>query len=73
MRINEIPDIAKLSTAEKILLVEDLWDHIISDESAIAVPQSHIKELEKRLEKYAADPGTLLSIEDLQTRVAKRK
>ena len=48
-------------------------DHIISDESTIAVPQCHMDELEKRLKKYAADPGTLLSIEELQTRVTKRK
>jgi putative addiction module component (TIGR02574 family) len=73
MRINEIPEIARLSTAEKILLVEDLWDHIISDGSTITVPQSHIDELEMRLKKYAEDPGTLLSINDLQTRVANRK
>lgn len=73
MRVNEIPEIAKLSTPEKILLVEDLWDDIISDESAVALPQSHIDELERRLGKYEADPGSLLSLEDLQTRVTKRK
>jgi len=38
MRANDIREIAKLSTPEKILLVEDLWDSIASDESAVPVP-----------------------------------
>ncbi|GFP37132.1 hypothetical protein HKBW3S44_00812, partial [Candidatus Hakubella thermalkaliphila] len=33
MRASDIPDITKLSTPEKILLVEDIWDSIVSDES----------------------------------------
>jgi putative addiction module component (TIGR02574 family) len=73
MRINEIPEISKLSTAEKIRFVEDFWDDIIADGSTISVPQSHINDLEKRFIKYAADPGALLSIEELQTRVTNSK
>ncbi len=41
MKVNDIPEIAKLSTPEKILLVEDLWDSISSDESVVPVPRSH--------------------------------
>jgi putative addiction module component (TIGR02574 family) len=41
MRIADIPEITKLSTAERILLVEDLWDSIATDESAVPVPKSH--------------------------------
>jgi len=40
MRASDIPQIEKLSTPEKILLVEDLWDKIITDEYDIPVPQS---------------------------------
>jgi putative addiction module component (TIGR02574 family) len=38
MRVNDIPEISRLSTSEKILLVEDLWDSIASDESRVPVP-----------------------------------
>jgi hypothetical protein len=31
MRVSDIPEIIKLSTPEKILLLEDLWDTIASD------------------------------------------
>ncbi len=73
MRISDIPEITKLSTPEKILLVEDLWDNIASDESVIPVPQSHMDELDKRLKSYELDPGNLLSFEELRTRIESRK
>jgi putative addiction module component (TIGR02574 family) len=71
--VSDIPDIIKLSTPEKILLVEDLWDSIASNESVIPVPQSHMEELDKRLKSYAYAPGTLLSLEELRTRIERRK
>ena len=73
MRINDIPQITKLSTLEKILLVEDLWDSIASDESAVPVPQSHMEELDRRLKRYGSSPGKLLSLEELRTRIEKRE
>ncbi len=72
MRVNDIPEIEQLSTPEKILLVEDLWDHIASEESNIPVPQSHKIVLTRRLANYQANPGTLLSLDELQERIAKR-
>lgn len=73
MRPNDIAEIARLSTPEKILLVEDLWDSIASDESAVVVPQSHIEELNRRLQKHSTHPADLLSLEDLQNRIETGK
>lgn len=73
MRVSDIPEMAKLTTAEKILLVEDLWDSIASDESIVPVPQSHLEELDKRLKKYESAPGNLLSLEELRTGIERRK
>ena len=72
MRISDFPKITELSTPEKILLVEDLWDTIASDESAVPVPQSHMEELDRRLKRYGSPPGTLLSLEELRTRIEKK-
>ena len=69
MRLNEIPGIAKLSVAERILLLEDLWESIASEPSSVPVPQSHRDELDKRLADYEKDPGSLLTLEDLRQRV----
>jgi putative addiction module component (TIGR02574 family) len=73
MRVTDIPEIERLSTAEKILLVEDIWDNISSEESAVLVPQSHMTELDKRLAKYKSSPGELLSLDDLKKRIESRK
>ena len=73
MRASEIPEIIKLSTPEKILLLEDLWDSIASDESAVPVPQSHMEELDRRLKRYGSPPGNLLSFDELRTRIERRK
>ena len=73
MRAIDIPEISQLSTQEKILLVEDLWDSIASDDSHIPVPESHKAELDRRLERHINSPGELLSLEELQVRIETRK
>jgi putative addiction module component (TIGR02574 family) len=73
MRIADIPGIDSLSTSEKILLVEELWDRIAVDESSVPVPQSHKEELDRRLRRYKSHPGNLLSLEELQGRIERRK
>jgi putative addiction module component (TIGR02574 family) len=73
MRAIDIPEINKLSIPEKILLVEDLWDNIASDESVVPVPQSHIEELDRRFERYESAPENLLSLEELRIRIEKSK
>ena len=73
MRVKDLPEISKLSTPEKILLVEDLWDSISSDESAVPVPKSHKTELDRRFKRFESAPGSLLSLEELRTKIEKRK
>jgi putative addiction module component (TIGR02574 family) len=73
VRVTDIPEIAQLSTPEKILLVEDLWDSIASDESSVPVSQSHKEELDRRLQSYESTPGNLLSLEELQGRIESRQ
>ena len=73
MRVTDIPEIARLSTAEKILLVEDLWDSIAKNEPGLAVPQSHMDELDRRLDVYESRPGDLLSLDDLRGRIERNK
>jgi putative addiction module component (TIGR02574 family) len=73
MRAKDIPQIEKLSIPEKILLVEDLWDDISSEQSAIPVPQSHMTELERRLAEHKSGSGELLSLDELRQRIELRK
>ena len=73
MRITDIPELKKLSPEEKILLVEDLWDSIAEDESAIPIPESHRAELDRRLKALQSAPGSLLSLQDLRSRLQDHK
>jgi len=69
MRIEDIPQFHELSVAEKILLVEDIWDSIADDEGNVPVARSHKEELDKRMQCYNSDPGKLLSFEELRVQV----
>jgi putative addiction module component (TIGR02574 family) len=73
MHISDIPEITHLSIPEKILLAEELWDSIASEESRISVPQSHLDELDRRQKNHQSAPGNLLSLEELQSKIEGRK
>jgi len=45
----------QLSVEERIRLVEDLWDSIAVDQSAIPLSSEQIEELDRRLDSYEAD------------------
>lgn len=73
MKAIEVPEISNLSTPEKILFLEDLWDSISLNKEEIAIPESHKAELDRRFKKYLASPGELLTLEELQTRINVRR
>lgn len=73
MRAIDIPQISQLSTPEKILLLEDLWESIACGDSELPVPESHKEELDRRLKRHINSPGELLSLEQLQARIERRK
>lgn len=50
-------EINRLSPAEKILLVEEIWDQVAESSEALPVPPSHQVELDRRLANEANDPG----------------
>jgi putative addiction module component (TIGR02574 family) len=69
MEIDNFPDIIKLSTKEKILLVENLWDSIRSEINSHPIPKSHKIELDKR--EKTLEQKKLLSLEDLKNQFKK--
>ena len=46
----------KLPRAERIQLVEDLWDSIAREDSELPVLDSHREELQRRKERLLAHP-----------------
>ena len=53
---NSIEDIKKLSVAERILIVEDIWDSIFLSEEDFPITDEQKKELDSRLEAYKKNP-----------------
>jgi putative addiction module component (TIGR02574 family) len=64
--------IDRLSLAERILLVEEIWDSIAAEAEALDVPQSHKDELDRRLTAYHADPHAGASWEEVKARLQKQ-
>ena len=53
MRPEEIKaEISQLELSEKILLVEDIWDSIASDNSELPMHEWQKKELDRRYQEY---------------------
>ena len=73
MKVTDMPELLQLSISEKIIFLEELWDSISSLNNEIPIPISHKNELDKRHEKYLKSPGELLSMDELQSRIEKRK
>lgn len=68
--MNIIPGYSRLSTPEKIIKLEELWDDIAENRAEDApVPQSHQAELTLRHTRYAQHPDSVLTLKELQSRV----
>lgn len=53
MRQEQIKDeVNRLGLSEKILLVEDIWDSIATDNAEIPMPEWQKKELDRRYSAY---------------------
>jgi len=66
------PDIGSLfdlSTAEKLQLVEDLWDELAATPDAVPVHQWQKDELARRKANLSKNPGSGLSWEEVRNRV----
>jgi putative addiction module component (TIGR02574 family) len=57
MATNPLSEILKLSVAERIQLVEDIWDSIAADPDALPLTPEQREELDRRLADADADPG----------------
>ncbi len=50
-----IDELSQLKRSEKLILVEALWDSIISDPTDVEVPEHHKKIIEERLKTLEED------------------
>lgn len=58
-------EIGKLDLADKLLLVEDVWDSIADENESLPMPEWHRKELERRSEEHRKGEVELHDWEDV--------
>jgi len=59
-------DVLELSLAERIQLVEDIWDSIASVPNAVSLTDAQRQELDRRLEAARKDPEAGSPWEDVE-------
>ena len=65
-------DYRKLSIAERLQLVEDIWDSIAEETPVMPVPPEVLDEAERRLAEHQADPDSAIPWEEVRAELYKR-
>jgi putative addiction module component (TIGR02574 family) len=73
MKATELPTYQALSTAEKLLLVEEIWDEIACHPEDLPIPAWHKAELDRRYQAYQQNPRQGSSWAEVKTRLLDQK
>jgi putative addiction module component (TIGR02574 family) len=65
--------IMKLSVAERIMLVEAIWDSIAAEQEPLELTEAQTRELDRRLDAYRASPEDGASWEEVKIRLLANK
>ena len=66
-----ISRLLELSAAERILLVEEIWDSLAHFPDAVALTDAQRRELDARFDTYGQDPATGWSWESVKDRILR--
>jgi putative addiction module component (TIGR02574 family) len=67
-----IASVFNLSPAEKLRLVEDLWDDIAASSENIPIHDWQLEELDRREAAHEANPTNTLSWDEVKAELRKR-
>jgi putative addiction module component (TIGR02574 family) len=71
--IETTQEIKKLSVAERIMIVEEIWDSIAADQESLEVTEAQRCELDRRLDAYHSSPEEGSSWDEVKRRVTTIK
>ena len=69
MILETIADVNRMTPAEKLLLVSELWDDLAAHPTEVPVSRELIAELDRRMESYRRNPTEVTSWETIQQRI----
>jgi putative addiction module component (TIGR02574 family) len=64
-----IPELQKLSVADKFALAVELWDELSSNPDEIPVTEEQLNELDRRFEEYRQDPDKVVTWAEAKARI----
>ena len=69
--MTDIDKLRELSVAERIQLVEDLWDSIAADSANVKLSVLQTEELDRRIKRLDESPAEGIEWSNLQDRILK--
>ena len=67
------PEFLKLSVAERIQLVEDIWDSIVAENpDAVQLTPAQREEIKRRLDAHDADPDSAVAWDEVRSELFQR-
>ncbi len=71
MKRELVAEILALPVAERMRLVEAIWDSISSAPNALPLTQWQMDELDRRLAEFEADPNSGATVEEVFARIRR--
>jgi putative addiction module component (TIGR02574 family) len=66
-----LDDIRRLSVAERVALVEEIWETIEASPDALPIPEAQRQELERRLKLHREDPTAAQPWSSIRSRLTQ--
>ncbi|HEX2866063.1 MAG TPA: addiction module protein [Ignavibacteriales bacterium] len=69
---NPLENIKNLSVAERILIVEEIWDSILNSNEEFPLSDEQKNELDKRLEAHGKNPNEVKPWSEVRDNIRKK-
>lgn len=69
MILERFPEVQKMSSSEKLVLVSELWNDLEAHPSEVPVSREIIAELDRRMEQFHRNPNDFTSWESVRERI----
>lgn len=65
-------DALALTPAERILLVQDIWDSIAQEPATVELPEEHRRVIEQRIRAHERDPSRITTWPQIKRRIQRK-
>ncbi len=69
MILERFPEVQKMSSSEKLILVSELWNELEAHPSEVPVSHEIIAELDRRMEQFRRHPSEFTTWEAVKERI----